>query len=217
MPSQSKSQVKNTPVKQEAKVMKGGKKELKVKQPVVEPAVEPAVVEPAVVEPVQQMGGRKKGGKQSKQVLEGGKKQLKTKLTKTKVQNKKVVKVSEEKEEESCDKKMRSFKVRLPGDQDFTGRFTGLTPYQAANKALSKYYRDHKDGNLTAVTFTIKESTRGSKRSEYVYNGKREKLAEPVQYPIENAKGEVKTITKSFKNKLTKIKKNELASLVQSV
>jgi hypothetical protein len=106
---------------------------------------------------------------------------------------------------------MRSFKVRLPGEEEFGGRFTGLTPYQAANKALSKYYRDNKENSVAMVTFTIRESTRGSKRSEYVYNGKREKLAEPVKYPIQNKEGEVKTITKSFKNKLTKVKKTDLA------
>ena len=39
-------------------------------------------------------------------------------------------------------KRVRSFKVRLPGNESFEGRFTGLTPYQAANKALSKYYRE---------------------------------------------------------------------------
>ena len=32
--------------------------------------------------------------------------------------------------------------TRDPGTETFEGRFTGLTPYQAANKALSKYYRE---------------------------------------------------------------------------
>lgn len=114
-------------------------------------------------------------------------------------------------------KSVRSFKVRLPGSDSFEGRFTGLTPYQAANKALSSYYRT----NLTAkqkgakITFTIKESTRGSKKNEYTYNGKREKLATPVTYPIEQPNGEVRMITKAFKNRLTKVKKAELAKLLE--
>ena len=61
---------------------------------------------------------------------------------------KKVVKKETKKEkkekEEVLDKSVRSFKVMLPNTDIFVGRFTGLTPYQAANKALSKYYRETK-------------------------------------------------------------------------
>ena len=105
-------------------------------------------------------------------------------------------------------KKIRSFKVLLPNSENYEGRFTGLTPYQAANKALSKYYRENKNPK-SEIRFSIKESTRGSKRSTYTYNGKREKLKTPVQYSIDNGK----TIVKNFKNRLTKIKKAELAKL----
>lgn len=107
----------------------------------------------------------------------------------------------------------RSFKVQLPGKEDFVGRFTGLTPYQAANKALSKYYREatktnNKKALKSNVTFTIRESTRGSKRGTYTYNGARVKLDEPVKYTIKNG-DEEREIIKNFKNKLTKVKKNE--------
>ena len=93
-------------------------------------------------------------------------------------------------------------KVKLPGSEDYSGRFTGLTPYQAANKALSKYFRENKNIK-NKISFTIKESTRSSKRGEYTYTGKRVKLDEPIQYSI----GEGKLITKKYKNKLTKVKK----------
>ena len=43
---------------------------------------------------------------------------------------------------ETQERRTRSFKVLLPNSSDYEGRFTGLTPYQAANKALSKYYRE---------------------------------------------------------------------------
>ena len=114
-------------------------------------------------------------------------------------------------------KSVRSFKVRLPGSETFEGRFTGLTPYQAANKALSSYYRSNSKAKSkgSQITFTIKESTRGSRKGEYTYNGKREKLATPVTYPIEQPNGEVRMITKAFKNKLTKVKKAELAKLLE--
>ena len=108
-------------------------------------------------------------------------------------------------------KKVRSFKVKLPASDNYEGRFTGLTPYQAANKALSKYYRETKKAQKK-ITFSIRESTRGSKRLVYHYNGHREKLKVPVEYVIKSG-DENRVITKNFKNKLTKIKKAELAKL----
>lgn len=108
-------------------------------------------------------------------------------------------------------KQQRSFKVKLPNSEVYEGRFTGLTPYQAANKALSKYYRESKKSKKEII-FSIKESTRGSKRLVYHYNGHREKLKVPVEYVIKSG-DESRVITKNFKNRLTKIKKNELSSL----
>lgn len=111
---------------------------------------------------------------------------------------------------ETTTKNVRSFKVMLPGTDEFVGRFTGLTPYQAANKALSKYYRETNKPKKE-IQFSIKESTRGSKRSTYTYNGARQKLSEPVKYTISN-NGEDREIVKKFKNRLTKVKKSELAA-----
>ena len=115
-------------------------------------------------------------------------------------------------EDESTQKSVRSFKVMLPDAEAFIGRFTGLTPYQAANKALSKYYRENKKPK-SDIQFSIRESTRGSKRSTYTYKGGRQKLDEPVKYTISNDKGESRDIIKNFKNRLTKVKKSELAAL----
>jgi hypothetical protein len=115
---------------------------------------------------------------------------------------------ADEEEGEDDAKGVRSFKVQLPGTEDYSGRFTGLTPYQAANKALSKYFRENKTAK-SEISFSIRESTRGSKRSTYTYNGKREKLATPVKYSIKSADGAVREIVKEYKNKLTKVKKSE--------
>ena len=103
------------------------------------------------------------------------------------------------------DKQIRSFKVKLPNKEEFEGRFTGLTPYQAANKALSKYFRevDNPDGE---VTFCIIESTRKSKKTVYTYVGKRYKLEVPVVYKIQDGR----EIVKNFKNSLKKVKKADL-------
>ena len=101
----------------------------------------------------------------------------------------------------------------LPGSESFEGRYTGLTPYQAANKALSKYYREAGETvkSNSEITFSIRESTRGSKRTVYTYNGRREKLATPVEYTIKGKDGERKVV-KEYKNRLTKVKKAESAA-----
>lgn len=119
--------------------------------------------------------------------------------------------VTKKEEKAGSDKSVRSFKVMLPGTDNFVGRFTGLTPYQAANKALSKYYRETKKPKQD-IQFSIRESTRGSKRGTYTYNGARLKLDEPVKYTISNTDGENREIVKKFKNRLTKVKKSELAA-----
>lgn len=110
-------------------------------------------------------------------------------------------------------KGVRSFKVQLPGNEEYTGRFTGLTPYQAANKALSKFFRENKTAK-SEISFSIRESTRGSKRSTYTYNGKREKLDVPVKYSIKSPDGVAREIVKEYKNKLTKVKKADVPVVV---
>jgi hypothetical protein len=180
------------------KTQKGGKK-----------AVAPAVVETA---PVVEVAPTKtqKGGK--KAVVEtapapvvasavGG---AKTK----KVVTKKVVETTEATDaEETGDRRIRSFKVKLPGSEEFEGRFTGLTPYQAANKALSKYFRETEKPQAE-ITFSICESTRKSRKATYTYVGRRQKLDTPVTYKIQDGR----EIVKNFKNSLKKVKKSESAT-----
>lgn len=135
----------------------------------------------------------------------GGKKATPAKKaapTKKAAPAKKVVQKAEKKE-----KTIRSFKVQLPGKEEYTGRFTGWTPYQAANKALSRYFRSTEDPK-PVVTFSIRESTRGSNHKVYTYEGHRVKLETPVSYTI----GEGNTIVKHHKNQLKKVKKADLAN-----
>ena len=140
----------------------------------------------------------------------GGKSKATKEVKKPVTKTQKVTKVETETKSEA-EKSVRSFKVMLPGTENFVGRFTGLTPYQAANKALSKYYRETKKPKQD-IQFSIRESTRGSKRSTYTYNGARLKLEEPVKYTISNQNGEDREIVKKFKNRLTKVKKSELSA-----
>jgi len=194
----------------------------KTKSPVQEKS---PVVETPVVEPVTQKGGAKKTvapkkapAKQS-EIKEPEIKEpvvaKKTKGVAKKVATPKVENKEEKTEqvEDADDGKTRSFKVRLPGNdaEDFSGRFTGLTPYQAANKALSKFFRNNENNNISTepVVFSIKESTRGSKRHTYTYKGLRVKLDQAITYTIKSASGEERVITKQYKNQLIKVKKGD--------
>ena len=120
---------------------------------------------------------------------------------------------SNDDEVETTDRHIRSFKVKLPNKEEFEGRFTGLTPYQAANKALSKFFRES-DNIDTVVTFSICESTRKSKKTVYTYTGKRYKLDVPVVYKIEDGENG-KEIVKNYKNLLKKVKKADLLPVVE--
>ena len=100
----------------------------------------------------------------------------------------------------------------MPNKEEYEGRFTGLTPYQAANKALSKYFRE--SGNIESeISFSICESTRKSKKTIYTYVGNRYKLDIPVTYKIEDGR----EIVKNYKNLLKKVKKNEKNVVESSV
>lgn len=172
------------------KAQRGGKKAAET------PKVEAVVSEPAKVEAV----APKKGGAKKAVGQKTAPKKAVAKKAETKEDG-------EPGEEENSDRHMRSFKVLLPGKQDFEGRFTGLTPYQAANKALSKYFRETKEPKAE-VTFSICESTRKSKKSVYTYVGKRQKLDTPVTYKIQDGR----EIVKNFKNSLKKVKKADVAA-----
>ena len=200
--------------------------------------IEPVLVIDAVdtgelnqlVEPIEllEVTSNQKGGKK--------KESLKKESLKKELKKKEVLEVSEvikapkkgggkkkestvEKDTEADDdivvngRKLRSFKVRLPNSEEYEGRFTGLTPYQAANKALSKFFRQNKDitTDITSeVEFSINETTRNSKKSIYQYIGTRNKLEIPVVYKITDSKdGSIREIVKNYKNSVKKVKKND--------
>ena len=105
-------------------------------------------------------------------------------------------------------KQQRSFKVKLADEEKAHGRYTGDSPYQAANKALSEIIRQRKrDGKSTTgkINFTLIESTKNSKHKSHQYVGKRVKLPQPVSYQV----GGGQTIVKKYKNELKKVKQTK--------
>jgi hypothetical protein len=73
----------------------------------------------------------------------------------------------------------RTFKVRLENENcnNYRGRFTG-NPQQAAKKALTSLLNE-KNKKTGKFNFVIKETTRGSKKKEYGYIGKKTKRKQP--------------------------------------
>ena len=69
-----------------------------------------------------------------------------------------------------------------------SGRFSGLRPKQAANKAFSalaqEYQRKNQEILPGYIHFTLQECTRGSKKQTYQYTGKRTKLQFPMTIQI---------------------------------
>jgi hypothetical protein len=186
-----------------------------VTEPVTEPATESVNTEsvtesvPKVVKSVKSAKGGAKKVKKVAPVAESVKKTSgKSKQVKT-AENKTGGNLETEASGEEIinGKRQRSFKVKLPGSSEFTGRFTGLTPYQAGNKALSKYFRTNQTVKPSnTITLEIQESTRNSRKGTYMYEGSRVKLETPVEYVINDGDNQ-RTIVKEFKNKLIKKKK----------
>jgi hypothetical protein len=181
--------------------------------------VAPVVVSEPPAQPA--VKGRKAKATQETQSNETKPKRQRKQNTESKPKKTKKQSVEENDDNEESDeptvnkngKVVRSFKGKLPGvlnkegNEDYLGRFTGLTPYQAANKALSKYFRNNNNSEVGEITFSICESTRNSRKSVYTYVGRRHRLDTPVEYQITTPNGEARTIVKNFKNTLTKVKK----------
>ena len=109
-------------------------------------------------------------------------------------------------------RRTRSFKVKLASEEKAYGRYTGDSPYQAANKALSELIRKNKtsknDKGLGKINFTLIESTKGSKHKSHDYSGKRVALKIPITYKTKDGI----EVTKKYKNELRKLKKEQAKS-----
>jgi len=110
------------------------------------------------------------------------------------------------------------------GRKEPFGRLCGKKPKQAANKAFTTILKHLSTSNIPytsgqKINFSIKECTRGSKCSEYNYEGHRILLDKPLEVNI-NAKEKnketgvetlvVKPVTYRNKNVVKKVPKNLL-------
>lgn len=89
------------------------------------------------------------------------------------------------------------------GQEHTTGRFVGLKPKQAANKAFAMLCQQKNIGEENTI-FNIKECTRGAKQKMYTFEGRREKLTKPQKITIKNPDGSSRDICYTFANRITK-------------
>jgi len=79
-------------------------------------------------------------------------------------------------------------------------------PKDKASSAFSEICQKNKEKGECSYKFAIQETTRGSDKKVYHYQGKRVKLAKPVVLKLKDSKtGKVKEVVKKFKNVITSL------------
>lgn len=152
-------------------------------------------------------GGKKAAAKGKKKATKGKKKAVKKTKAKT--------------TQAAGARKTRYFKLKNDEEDETHGRYSGLKPKQAANKAFTSLLKrliEQEAEDKTSVVgneynFTIIECTRGRKHKEFHYTGIRKELPKPVEVKKvqKDTKGNdvEKTITYRYKNFVRKFKAQE--------
>jgi hypothetical protein len=87
-----------------------------------------------------------------------------------------------------------------------TGKPQTRGPKDKASSAFSEICQKNKEKGECSYKFAIQETTRGSDKKVYNYQGKRVKLAKPVVLKLKDRKtGKVKEVVKKFKNVITSL------------
>jgi hypothetical protein len=87
-----------------------------------------------------------------------------------------------------------------------TGKPQTRGPKDKASSAFSEICQKNKEKGECSYKFAIQETTRGSDKKVYHYQGKRVKLAKPVVLKLKDRKtGKVKEVVKKFKNVITSL------------
>jgi len=87
-----------------------------------------------------------------------------------------------------------------------TGKPQTRGPKDKASSAFSEICQKNNEKGECSYKFAIQETTRGSDKKIYHYQGKRVKLAKPVVLKLKDKKtGKVKEVVKRFKNVITSL------------
>lgn len=104
--------------------------------------------------------------------------------------------------------KVRYFKRIDQKTLESHGRYTGVTPKQAASKGFTKMVQQYKKKGRAVppnLTIFLRESTRGSSGKVYGYTAERQKLDSPQELVIaDKVTGQDKKITYEYRNKIRK-------------
>uniref|UniRef100_A0A6C0CAW7 Chromosomal protein MC1 domain-containing protein n=1 Tax=viral metagenome TaxID=1070528 RepID=A0A6C0CAW7_9ZZZZ len=104
--------------------------------------------------------------------------------------------------------KVRYFKRIDAKNLTSHGRYTGVTPKQAASKGFTKMVQEYKKKGRAvppSLTIFLRESTRGSTGKVYGYTAERLKLDSPQELEIvDKVSGDTKKITYEYRNKIRK-------------
>jgi len=151
-----------------------------------------------------------KKNKSTKQSQEGGKKKYKP--------GKQSQKEQQEQQEGGSESESRFFKLVSVNGKDVdggryelplktkTGKPQTRGPRDKASSAFSEICQKNKEKGECSYKFAIQETTRGSNKKVYHYQGKRVKLSKPVVLKLKDKKtGKVKEVVKKFKNVITSI------------
>jgi len=87
-----------------------------------------------------------------------------------------------------------------------TGKPQTRGPKDKASSAFSEICQKNKEKGECSYKFAIQETTRGSDKKVYTYQGKRVRLPKPVVLKLKDRKtGKVKEVVKRFKNVITSL------------
>jgi hypothetical protein len=87
-----------------------------------------------------------------------------------------------------------------------TGKQQTRGPKDKASSAFSEICQKNKEKGECSYKFAIQETSRGSNKKVYHYQGKRVKLSKPVVLKLKDSKsGKVKEVVKRFKNVITSL------------
>jgi hypothetical protein len=87
-----------------------------------------------------------------------------------------------------------------------TGKPQTRGPRDKASSAFSEICQKNNEKGECSYKFAIQETTRGSNKKVYHYQGKRVKLSKPVVLKLKDSKtGKVKEVVKRFKNVITSL------------
>ncbi|AGC01688.1 hypothetical protein H012_gp777 [Acanthamoeba polyphaga moumouvirus] len=98
----------------------------------------------------------------------------------------------------------RSFRCIDTRNGESFGHYISQTPKAAASKAFTQMLRntDNKDKKYIIV---LRESTQGSPKKTYFYEGQRIEFDKPQKIKIDLGNGNQKTITYKYRNIINKI------------